>query len=162
MIQHDTDTEHGWSMYRIQLILGIRYRTGGYRKTSYWIHRILGTRERIQRVLWTRFTIQGVMVQDTADTRDQRKDTADVLDQVHNTRGDDTGYSGYWWLVRGDHEIQDTSVTGDQIQDTQRLLMTKGVNVQDTVDPGGQIQIRGIERPDTGYSDCWGPGSQCT
>ncbi len=68
------------------------------------------------------------MVQDTGDTEDQRTDTAGAVDQVHNTRGH-AGYSGYWWLVQGDHKTQDTSVTGDQVQDTV-IVEDQGVKVQ--------------------------------
>ncbi len=76
------------------------------------------------------------MIQDTADTRDQRKDTACAVDQVHNARGDVTGYSGYWWLVRGDHKTR---------YRIHQLLGTR---------------YSSYWGPDTGCRDCWGAGSQ--
>ncbi len=77
-------------------------------------------------------------------------------------------------IVKGDHKTQDTSVTGDKIQDTVIVLGTKGVKGEDTVDPRDQIQNRGIQRDqiqDTaidmdqkvkvqGYSGSWGSDTE--
>ncbi len=72
---------------------------------------------------------------------------------TRGTRGHSIGYSEYWWLVQGDHKIQDTSVTGDQIHDTV-IVGDQGVKVQGfRVSWGSDTESWGKD-PKTGRHGC--------